>query len=310
MGNGFILPLGLQPRIEALARDFLQPPGLPKIDFAQPAGEAALAGPDSVSWQVFRNPISLFIGGIAAVLLEFAEPRVRTGVWEHSRFRDDAVERLQRTGLAAMVTVYGARSVAETMIAGVRQAHDRVEGRTPGGEPYRANDPELLDWVQATAAFGFLEAYCTYVAPLSLRQRDQYYAEGRPAGLLYGAVGAPTSTAEMNAALRRMRPRLEPSPIVFEFLDIMKRAPLLPQPFAPVQAMLIRAAVEIVPDWVRTILQLGSEWRLRPWETPIIKTAATLAGNYRIDSSPSAQACVRMGLPPDYLHGNKGKSRD
>ena len=306
MRNGFILPLGLQPRIEALARDFLQPPGLPRIDFSQPAGEPALAGPDSVSWQVFRNPISLFIGGIAAVLLEFAEPRVRTGVWEHSSFQGNAVGRLRRTGLAAMVTVYGARSVAESMIASVRQAHEKVAGTTPGGDPYRANDPALLDWVQATAAFGFLEAYCSYVAPLSLRQRDLFYAEGKPAGRLYGASGAPTSTSEMNAILRRMRPRLEPSPILFEFLKIMKSAPLLPQAFAPVQAMLIRAAVEIVPDWVRTILGLGAEWRLRPWETPLVKAAATLAGNYRIDSGPSAQACVRMGLPPDYLHKNKG----
>ena len=310
MRNGFILPLGLQPRIEALARDFLQPPGLPWIDFSQPAGEPALAEPNSMSWQVFRNPISLFIGGIAAVLLEFGEPRVRTGVWEHSSFQGNAVARLQRTGLAAMVTVYGARSVAESMIAGVRQSHEKVAGTTPRGEPYRANDPELLDWVQATAAFGFLEAYCSYVAPLSLRRRDLFYAEGEPAGRLYGAVGAPTSTAEMNAILRRMRPRLEPSPIVFEFLKIMKSAPLLPQAFAPVQAMLIRAGVEIVPDWVRTILGLGAEWRLRPWETSLVKAAATLAGNYRIDSGPSAQACVRLGLPPDYLHRNKGESRD
>ena len=54
----------------------------PRVDFEQPAGEPALVGPDSVSWQVFRNPVALFVGGIAAVLLELAEPRVR-----HARAR-------------------------------------------------------------------------------------------------------------------------------------------------------------------------------------------------------------------------------
>jgi uncharacterized protein (DUF2236 family) len=54
---------------------------------ALPAGEPALAAPDSVSWRVFKNPVSLFVGGVTAVILELAEPRVRTGVWEHSSFR-------------------------------------------------------------------------------------------------------------------------------------------------------------------------------------------------------------------------------
>ena len=65
--------------------------------------------PDSVSWRVFKNPISLFIGGVAAVIMELAGPRVRTGVWEHTTFRVDPIRRLRRTGLAAMVTIYGAR---------------------------------------------------------------------------------------------------------------------------------------------------------------------------------------------------------
>ena len=81
-------------------------PGQP-VDFTVPAGEPALTAPDSVSWQVFKNPIALFVGGVTAVLLELAEPRVRTGVWEHTTFRTDPIPRMRRTGLAAMVTVYG-----------------------------------------------------------------------------------------------------------------------------------------------------------------------------------------------------------
>ncbi|MDP3491534.1 MAG: oxygenase MpaB family protein [Hyphomonadaceae bacterium] len=138
---------------------------LPAIDFTRPAGEPALASPDSVSWRVFKNPVSLFIGGTTAVLLELAEPRVRSGVWDHTSFRTDPLPRMARTGLAAMVTVYGARSVAERMIAGVGRMHGQVSGVTPAGHAYRASDPELLDWVQATASFGFLRAYHTFVRP-------------------------------------------------------------------------------------------------------------------------------------------------
>jgi uncharacterized protein (DUF2236 family) len=85
--------------------------------FLHPVGEAALVSPDSVAWRVFKNPLSLFIDGVAAVIMELAEPRVRSGMWEHTTFRVDPVRRLRRTGLAAGVTVYGARSKAEAMIA-------------------------------------------------------------------------------------------------------------------------------------------------------------------------------------------------
>ena len=56
------------------------------------------------------------------MILEFAEPRVRTGVWEYTEFRTRPARRIRRTGLAAMVTVYGPRSAAEAMIAQVQAA--------------------------------------------------------------------------------------------------------------------------------------------------------------------------------------------
>src|SRR5436190_2206232 len=107
--------------------------GRPGLDFRQPAGEAALVGADSVSWRVFKNPVALFIGGISAVLLELAEPRVRSGVWDHSSFRSNPVPRMKRTGLAALITVYGAYSVAEAMIANVRRMHGQISGTTTSG---------------------------------------------------------------------------------------------------------------------------------------------------------------------------------
>jgi uncharacterized protein (DUF2236 family) len=67
-------------------KDLMQPPAGMAFDFSQPAGEPALTPPDGVSWRVFANPVVLFVGGVAAVLLELAEPSVRSGVWDHSSF--------------------------------------------------------------------------------------------------------------------------------------------------------------------------------------------------------------------------------
>src|SRR6202453_5211445 len=143
----------MQNRLEVGTRALLNPKNGPSIDFTRPLGEGALFPPDSLSWRIFKNPIALLIGGIAAVILELAEPAVRTGVWEHSSFRQDPMGRLQRTGLAALVTVYGARSIAEPMIARVSRMHAKVTGETSAGEAYAANDARLLTWVHTTAAF-------------------------------------------------------------------------------------------------------------------------------------------------------------
>lgn len=296
------LPPPVQRRIDSAARKLLQPQDGTAVDFTEPHGEAALLPPDSISWRVFKNPVAVFIGGVAAVILELAEPRVRTGVWEHSSFRTDPVRRLQRTGLAAMVTVYGARSTAEAMIAGVVRLHDRITGETPAGKAYRANDVDLLSWVQATAAFGFAEAYNRYVRPLSHYERGRLYQEGAPASRLYGVLNAPTSDVQLHALFESMRERLEPSPIVFEFLDILRDAPAFPAPLRPMQRMLIRAGVEIAPAWVRRRLGLTPAYGLRMGEKSLVRQAGSLSDRIMLRPSPAVQSCLRLGLPTDYLY--------
>ena len=296
-----VLPWPLRNSLEAATQALLDPGGQSSVDFLRPAGEAALVAPDSVSWRVFKNPLSLFIGGVAAVIMELAEPRVRAGVWEHTTFRVDPIRRLRRTGLAAMVTVYGARSTAETMIAGIRRMHDTIAGTTAAGKAYRANDPELLDWVQATAAFGFLQAYHAYVRHLSQLERDHYYAEGIPAAALYGATGAPTSEEALEALFEAMASRLERSDIVFEFLAIMRSAPILPLPLRPVQHLLVRAAIDLTPRWLRTIVGLNA-CGLHAWEVAVLRQAGEFADRLVLETNPAVQACRRLRLPVNYLY--------
>lgn len=296
----------LSRRIDRLLREQLLIAGeMP--DFLNPRGEQALAPADSVSWRIFRNPLALYIGGITAVLLELAEPRVRTGVWEHTTFRTDPLRRMRRTGMAAMVTVYAARSVAEEMIEGVGRMHSRIAGVTPDGTPYRADDPELLRWVHATALFGFMEAYHHYVSPLSKEERDRFIAEGVPAAGLYGAVGAPDSEAALGVLFDEMAPRLEPSEILDEFLVIMGRLPLFPVPLRPVNHGLISAAIGLLPDGIRLRLGLDDDGPpVRPVRA-VIRTCGRTVDRLRLESSPASDACLRLGLPVDHLRpGREG----
>jgi uncharacterized protein (DUF2236 family) len=297
------LPRSLQRRLDAAACALLNPQNGRTIDFARPLGEAALFPPDSLSWRIFKNPVALLVGGIAAVILELAEPGVRTGVWEHSSFRKDPIGRLQRTGLAAMVTVYGARSIAEPMIARVVRMHAKVAGETPGGVPYSAGDAQLLAWVQATAAFGFSEAYNRYVDPLSEEEFDAVYREGAPVYQLYGALDAPRSDAERRALFDSMRGRLEPSPVIFQFLEIMRETPAFPRPLLWMQPMLVRAAVEMIPDWMRECLGLTEFYGLNPRERWIVNLAGRLSNRIVLAESPAAQSCLRLGLPATHLYG-------
>jgi len=301
MVTPIIPPWPLRRSLAAAARALLEPGDGPRVDFLRPTGEAALASPDSVTWRVFKNPLSLFIGGVTAVIMELAEPHVRTGLWEHTTFRLNPLRRLRRTGLAAMVTIYGARSTAEAMIARIRRIHDTVAGRTPSGEAYCASDPELLNWVQGTAAYGFLQAYQAYVQPLSPAERDRYYAEGVPAATLYGATSAPTSEAGLDMLFHATAGRLERSDIVLEFLAIMRSAPILPILLRPAQHLLVRAAVDLMPRWVRTRLGLDGHG-LDGWEAEVIRQAGAFADRLVLESNPAVQACRRMRLPADYLY--------
>lgn len=84
------------------------------------------------------------------------------------------------------------------MIAGVVRRHERVTGWTSAGEPCRANDPGLLDWVQATAGFDFTEAYHAYVRGLTADEREALFTEALPSARLYSATGAPASQDELD----------------------------------------------------------------------------------------------------------------
>lgn len=274
-------------------QDLMRPPPGLEFDFSQPAGEPALTPHDGISWQIFANPVALFIGGVTAVLLELAEPSVRSGVWDHSSFQRDPLLRLRRTGFAAMMTVYGPRPAAEALIARVVRMHGRVKGTTPDGLEYHANDPRLLDWVQATATFGFTEAYHAYVRRLSSAEKDAAFAEGQASAALYGATGAPRSWKEWDTLLAATAPGLEGSDILSEFMRIMAQAAILPAPLRWAQRLLVRAAVDITPEPVRSLPELRGRG-LRMGEATLVRAMARAATLIPMADSPASQSTRRL----------------
>ena len=154
-----------------------------------------------------------------------------------------------------------------------------LQARQRQAKPIVPTTPSLLNWVHGTAAYGFLQAYHMYVQPLSSSERDRYYAEGVPAASLYGASGAPTSEIELEMLFHAMAGRLE----------------------RPAQGLLVRAGVDLTPNWVRTILGLNGHG-LHPWEAEVIRQAGAFADRVVLASNPAVQACRRMRLPADYLY--------
>lgn len=280
-----------------------------KIDYANPKGAPAYLEPGSIHWRVYKNPIALAVGGVAAVLLEFADARIRSGVWDHSTYKADPIGRSKRTGVAAMVGVYGPQAAARRVIQGVTNMHARVSGDTPKGEAYRALDPELLDWVSATAAYGFLNAYDRFVTPLSEAEKTRFYLEAHPIARLYGVRYSPSSQADFMAMMERLAPRFEPHPIVEAFLGIIQSGQVAPLAPKILHRALARASVSLLPPMVRRKLALGPEYDLALADGLALKAAGKLADKIAIKRSPPCQASVRLGLPYDFLYRSQAEQQ-
>lgn len=181
-----------------LARIFDPPPGT--AGPVEDAGDPGLCGPGSASWQLLGEPDSL-VGGIRALVLQTMHPAAVAGVVDHSRFRQDPLGRLRSTAAYVTTSTFGSRRLALAAVARVRGVHAGVTGTTPGGRPYRADDPHLLAWVQVALTSSFLAADRLWAPhPLSGRDADRFVAEqSRIAALLDPRV----DLAAVRADLRR-----------------------------------------------------------------------------------------------------------
>ncbi|MFC3215639.1 hypothetical protein [Novosphingobium panipatense] len=78
-----------------------------------------------------------------------------------------------------------------------------------------------------------------------------------------------------------------------EFLSIMSNTPLLPGPTLRLQRLLIRAAVEMTPNPVRSLPQLRGKG-LRAGEQSLVRVLGRVAGALPAPQTPAAQAAARI----------------
>lgn len=222
----------------------------------QPSDDALIPR-GSVAWRVHGDVTTMMVGGISGLLLQMLHPAALAGVWDHSNFRKDMLGRLRRTARFIAVTTYGYRDDAELLIAKVRGIHAQVQGQLPDGRPYSAEDPRLLAWVHVTGEISFLEAWIRYAEPaMSRADQDQFFADVAVVAERLGADPIPRSRAEAEALIDSFVPELSADERTARVRDLILRPPGTGLAALPVQQLLSRAAVALLPKWARRMHKL------------------------------------------------------
>jgi uncharacterized protein (DUF2236 family) len=225
----------------------------------------ALFSPSAVTWRVHQDVGSMMVGGVTSLLLQMLHPAVLAGVWDHSKFRSDMQGRLRRTARFIATTTYAERADAEAAIARVRAIHGHVSGTLPNSQPYSANDPALLAWVHVTETTSFLNAWIRYGEPgMSGADQDRYFAETAMIGTALGADPVPRSSMEARTILRQLRASLRVDARTREMSRLLltqrPSAPLM----SPVQDLMMRASIDLLPGWAQRMHNLDSPLLARP----------------------------------------------
>lgn len=304
------LPLAGRVIRSGLARAF----GPAPFDPRSAPGDPGLLGPGSASWDVIAEPAAI-VGGIRALLVQLLHPLAMAGVADHSRFRDDALGRLQRTSAYVTATAFGSTAEALAAIRLVRRVHQRAVGVAPDGRPYRADDPRLLAWVSVALTSSFLATDRAYAGRrLQPNRADDFVAEQSYIGALLDprvdldaitgealrrrdvtlpliADGElPTTVAQLDATLQRFAPEWGLNEQGREALRFLLW-PGVPAALRVAYLPLLAGAVASLQPRQRAVLGL----RMGPAAAALrVQTRATIAAmRAAVGVSPSLQAAQR-----------------
>ena len=81
--------------------------------------------PNGPFWKVSRESV-VYLGGMRALLMQIAHPKVAQGVADHSRFREDPFGRARRTFQMIHSIVFGTRETALRTAAALHAVHAKV----------------------------------------------------------------------------------------------------------------------------------------------------------------------------------------
>jgi uncharacterized protein (DUF2236 family) len=226
------------------------------IEMPRPDPILGFYGPDSMMWRINREAV-LLGAGPTALLLQIAHPLVAEGVAQHSTFESDPFRRLHGTITTTMNLVFGDGIAAERAVRKLNGVHASVRG--PG---YRALDPELLLWVQATLIVTSVRVYSRWVAPLSRAELGQFWQEARSVGTRLGIPLSlsPADWPALAAYWRRMTAMDGPihvTPTAHRLAPMIIRPPLPMLPGVAVD-LLALPGLAFLPPRLRE--EFGIEW--------------------------------------------------
>jgi uncharacterized protein (DUF2236 family) len=292
-------PVQLKARMRALLIELMTREQETPVDYDHPRGDAGLFGPRSVTWQVHADFPGMMAGGVCALMLQTLHPRALAGVWDHSDFRHDLLGRLRRTTAFVAGTSYAPKAEAERLIAQVARIHRHVRGTTADGQPYAADDPELLVWVHATEMSSFLAGYQRYRGKqLTPRALDRYYRETACIAERLGARGVPKSAAAVARYFARVQPQLRFDERSRELLAVLQSVALPLRGGAVAREIFIGAGAALLPEWARQ--QMGRtrlQW-LRAEAAAASLQLAAPALRAALAEGVVARSCRRMNIDP------------
>jgi uncharacterized protein (DUF2236 family) len=220
--------------------------------------DEAYLPPGGMARRIHADLPVMLIGGVSALLLQTLHPLAMAGVAEHSSYQEDPLGRLRRTAAFVGTTTYGTVEQAEAAIAQVQRVHRRVKGIAPDGRPYSAADPELVTFIHVAEVASFLASSQRYgTRALTPEECDRYYEEVAPVALALGATWAPRSAAEVESYLLRLRPDLYAGPQARAARDWLLRGVAKRPGERAVYALVVAAAIGVLPGWARRELRLS-----------------------------------------------------
>lgn len=273
------------------------------VDYDQPQGDPGLFGPDSATWKFHAEFPGMMAGGLCALMLQTLHPRALAGVWDHSTFREDALERLRRTTLFVGATSFAPRADAERLIELIDRIHAHVHGTTADGQPYSARDPDLLTWVHCTQAYGFLNGYLTYrKADVPGNEQDRYLNEYRLVAEMLGARDVPASRAQLQDYFASIQGELRYDERSRETLEILATMPLPVVAAGFSRRMFLGAGAALLPVWGRRLLGRNRRQRMldRTASAALRRTGPVIRSS--MSKGVAWRSAQRVGVSPDCLH--------
>jgi uncharacterized protein (DUF2236 family) len=238
-------------------------------------------GPDSQTWRIHGEPVSM-IGGLRALLLQALHPDAMRALHAASNFQRDAWRRLQSTVMYVGTVSFAERARVDEAAARVRAVHAALG----------IDDPQQLAWVHACLVDSFLVAARASGLRLSTSDADTYVAEQVVAARLVGVPDEliPRTSAELRTYFQEIRPVLRITPEAREAARFVI-APPLPVPmrlWLPARvgwSTVAALAVGLLPGWARRMYRLppmvGAGLATRGGLRTLRRSVALLPEHYR-----------------------------